>query len=363
MLTELPRKQVLSSSKKERKPFRMGLTYDDVLLLPAYSEITPPETDLRTFLTKNVSLKIPLIASPMDTVCEREMALAMSKLGGLGIIHRNLSIEKQVEELRWVLESGEYAAVAVGVGSDFHERVSRLFESGATLFCIDAAHGHSKQVMEAIAHFKDKYPDCEIIAGNVATYEGASKLFEAGADAVRVGIGPGAICTTRVVAGVGVPQLTAVMECAEAAKEHGRSIIADGGIKVSGDIVKAIGAGASTVMLGSLLAGTDKAPGKWIEGKRYKEYRGMGSIQAMKRGSAARYGVDLTKPIAPQGVEGKVPYKGSVNDQVYLLMEGLRAGMAYIGAQNIEEVQQKASFIQQTPAALRESYPHSIEEL
>ncbi|MGA8164915.1 MAG: IMP dehydrogenase [Waddliaceae bacterium] len=357
MLTKSPQK--LASSTK------VYLAYDDVLLLPRYSEITPPETDLTTYLTPAFTLNIPVIASPMDTVCEQEMALSLSKLGSLGIIHRNLTIAEQAKQLQWVHAKGGEAGVAVGIGSDFGKRVDELAKSGARLFCIDAAHGHTKHVIEATAYLKNHYPSCEVISGNVATYEGACALYAAGADCIRVGLGPGSICSTRIVAGIGVPQLTAVIECSKAAQEHHKTLIADGGIKSSGDIVKALAAGATAVMLGFLLSGTDEAPGKAsrLDGKNYKEYRGMGSVPAMQRGSAARYGLTTSQCLAPQGVEGKVIATGPVNKHVQSLLEGVRAGMAYVGAQTISQLKENACFIQQSHAALRESHPHSIERI
>lgn len=341
----------------------MYLTYDDVLLLPAYSEITPPETHLDVLLTSRLLLDIPILASPMDTVCEQEMALAMSQLGGMGIIHRNLSIKKQGDQLEQVLEKGALAAAAVGVGPDFNERAAHLVSVGATVICLDAAHGHSKHVIDKTAYLKDTYPDLEVISGNVTTYEGASALFKAGADVVKVGVGPGSICTTRIVSGVGAPQFTAILESVRAAKEQGKTIIADGGIKAAGDIVKALAAGASAVMLGSLLAGTDEAPSRVvdIEGKKCKSYRGMGSEEAMREGSWARYGLKPSHCMAAQGVVGTVPYEGPVHEKIHLILEGLRAGMAYVGAENIKQLQQKARFIRQSQAGLAESHP-SIKE-
>ncbi len=343
----------------------MYLTYDDVLLLPNYSEVTPSKTDLTTKLTANIELQIPVVASPMDTVCEVEMALAMSKMGGYGIIHRNLSIVEQVAQLKQVLAAGQRCGVAVGVGADFQERVQALIEAGAQEICIDSAHGHTKHVIEAIKAIKSQNPQVEVVAGNVATYEGARDLFVAGASAVKVGMGPGSICTTRIMSGMGVPQLTAVVEGVRAAREFNGKIIADGGIKTSGDIVKALAAGADSVMLGSLLAGTQESPGEvlTIDEKKYKTYRGMGSVAAMKHGSASRYGQDsqaAAKKLVPEGVEALTPFKGSVEDHVYQLMGGLRSGMAYLGAQNLNELQEKAQFIRISESALMESRPHSV---
>ena len=334
------------------------LAYDDVLILPAYSEVTPPETCLTTRLTPNLNLEIPVIASPMDMVCEKEMALAISKLGGLGVIHRNLSIEEQIAQVSFVLQQEGIVAAALGIGADFEPRAEALIEAGITIFCIDSAHGHTQQVLDRTVYLRKNYPDCDLIVGNVVTYEGAAALFDAGADCVKVGVGSGSICTTRIVTGVGAPQFSALLECMRAAKERDKTIIADGGIKNSGDIAKALATGAAAVMLGSLLAGSDEAPGTKIEGK--KTYRGMGSIAAMKNGSAARYGLDESKPLAPQGVEAHVRYCGPLSTQMHLLMEGLRAAMAYVGAVTLPELHQNAQFIQQTTAGLYESHPHSL---
>lgn len=340
------------------------LTYDDVLLLPNYSEITPSKTDVTTKLTDKITLKLPIIASPMDTVCESPMAIAIGKLGGLGIIHRNFPIEMQVNEVQIALSANVLVGAAVGTGSDLEERVQALVTIGATILCIDSSHGHTRHVIEAVKMIKQKYPDVTIIAGNVATYEGAKALFEAGADSVRVGMGPGSICTTRVMSGMGVPQLTAIVEAVRAAQESGKTIIADGGIRMSGDITKALAAGAQVVMLGSLLAGTDEAPGEVtnISSKMYKNYRGMGSIGAMIKGSAARYGQQGKNPeqMVAEGVEGLVPYRGPITDHINQLIGGVRAGMGYLGAATLEELHQKAKFIKITGSSLTESHPHSL---
>lgn len=342
------------------------LTYDDVLLLPNYSEVTPSQTDISTELTNSIKLDIPIVASPMDTVCEARMAIKIAELGGYGIIHRNFSVEKQVSELQKVLAVTDKVGVAVGVGQDFEERVAALVKAGAKEICVDSAHGHTKNVIEAVKYIKKKHPSVNIIAGNVATYEGARALFEVGAHAVKVGMGPGSICTTRVMSGMGVPQLSAVIEGVRAAQDVGGYIIADGGIKTSGDIVKALAAGAHTVMLGSLLAGTDEAPGQMIQidEKMYKSYRGMGSVAAMKKGSAARYNQTwkhgTSKKLVPEGVEGLVPHRGPLAEHVYQLIGGLRAGMGYLGAKNLRELQEKAQFIKISNTAYLESKPHSI---
>lgn len=342
------------------------LTYDDVLLLPNYSEITPPETCVSSRLCPAIDLKIPIVSAPMDTVTEMAMAAAMGQQGALGIIHRNLSISEQAAQLKAAINSGAKAGAAVGVGADMNERVEMLVHGGAAVICLDSAHGHTKNVIEAVRTIKARFPDTPLIAGNIATYEGAKALFEAGADIVKVGMGPGSICTTRVMSGMGVPQLSALVEAVKASREFGRTVIADGGIKTSGDIVKALAAGASAVMLGSLLAGTDEAPGELaeFEGKRFKAYRGMGSVVAMARGSAARYGQACkdgdVKKLVPEGVEGFVAARGPLKEHLHQLLGGLRSGMAYLGAKDIAALQEKARFIRISQAGMLESHPHSI---
>lgn len=467
---------------------REGLTYDDVLLVPGESSVTPDQVELNTKLTRNISLQLPLISAGMDTVTESQMAVAMARSGGIGIIHKNMSIDRQALEVDRVkrsehgvitdpfylsphhlvndalelmsryrisgvpivdenrvlkgiltnrdvrfirdmtlpigevmtkdnlitaregtsLEEAEailrkhkieklplvdenfmlkglitikdiekvvifpnratdgqgrlLAGAAIGIGSDMQERVERLIKAQVDVLVLDSAHGHSKNVIEALRWIKSNY-DIEVIAGNIATKGAAKALIDAGADALKVGIGPGSICTTRVVAGIGVPQLTAIMDVAEYAREAGVPIIADGGIKFSGDIVKALAAGASTVMLGSLLAGTDESPGERViyKGRSFKTYRGMGSIGAMEAGSSDRYFQNETKKFVPEGVEGRVPYRGYVKDTLYQMSGGLRSGMGYVGAANLEELKDKANFIKITNAGLIESHPHDIQ--
>jgi len=465
-----------------------GLTFDDVLLQPGKSEVLPKDVKVNTYLTKKIRLNIPLLSASMDTVTESKMAIAIAREGGIGIIHKNMSIEKQALEVDRVKRSehgiitdpfsltrhhdvsdalelmeryhisgvpiieqdgklvgiitnrdirfevdttkkidevmtkdnlvtakkgismdealeimkkhkieklpivdDDYKLVglitikdieklieypnsardesgrllvgaAVGVTEDVLERVDALVKAKVDVIVVDTAHGHSKGVIETVKKIKREYPDLQLIAGNVATYEGTVELIKAGADAVKVGIGPGSICTTRVVTGVGVPQITAIINCAKAGKEYGIPIIADGGIKYSGDITKALAAGASSVMIGSLFAGTAESPGEeeLYEGRRFKVYRGMGSLSAMKAGSSDRYFQENTKKYVPEGVEGRVPYRGPLGDVVFQLIGGLKAGMGYVGAKDLEELHEKAKFIKITNASLIESHPHDI---
>jgi len=480
----------MSLTQDASKFFALALTYDDVLLLPAYSEVLPRNTNTQTRLTKKITLNIPLVSAAMDTVSEYELAISMAHLGGIGIIHKNMSIAAQadqvkrvkrsesgmildpitldessvlqdalaimkdhkiggipvvdkagklvgiitnrdirfekntsrkiteimtrenlvtanvgidlakaeeilqqhkIEKLPIVDEAGNLKGLitykdilkrkdrpeackdefgrlrvgaAVGVTADILERVEALVKAGVDVVSIDTAHGHSKGVIDTVRKVKDKFPDLQIIAGNIATAEGAVALAEAGADAVKVGIGPGSICTTRVIAGVGMPQLTAVYEAAKALKSLGVPVIADGGIRFSGDIAKAIAAGADSIMVGSLLAGTEEAPGEVIiyEGRKFKSYRGMGSLEAMEEGSKDRYFQDAEddiKKLVPEGIVGRVPFKGKVAEVIYQLVGGLKAGMGYCGAHDIPEMQ-KAKFVQITSAGVRESHPHDV---
>lgn len=465
-----------------------GLTFDDVLLLPGKSEVLPRETNINTYLTKNIKLNIPLMSAGMDTVTEARMAIAMAREGGIGIIHKNMSIESQALEvdkvkrsehgvitdpfflsrnhivsdalelmeryhisgvpivdddnklvgiitnrdirferevskkiddvmtkenlitgkidinmdealdilkkykieklplvdddykltglitIKDIEKSIQYpnsakdytgrllAGAAVGVTVDMMDRVNALVESKVDVIVLDTAHGHSKGVLEAVSRIKLEHPDLQVIAGNVATAEATVDLIKAGADCVKVGIGPGSICTTRVVTGIGVPQITAVTNCAEAARKYGVPVIADGGIKYSGDITKAIAAGASIIMAGSLFAGSEESPGEEVlyEGRRYKEYRGMGSMGAMDSGSNDRYFQEDTKKYVPEGVEGRIHYRGPLGDVVYQLMGGLRSGMGYVGAKDIVDLQEKARFIKITSASLIENHPHNV---
>jgi len=474
-------------------PIEEAYTFDDLLLLPAYSEVLPKDVEVSTYITPKIKLNIPIISAAMDTVTEARMAISMAREGGLGIIHRNMSIEEQCRHVEKVKksESGmilnpvtvgpetpvkvvlkimeEYrisgvpvvegpekkllgivtnrdlrfethlerpvkeimtkenlitappgvtleeakkilhekriekllivdddfclkglitikdieklrkypnackdewgrlrVGAAVGVGPERLAHVEALLRVGCDVIVIDSAHGHSKNVIETVRDIKAHFPDAQVIAGNVATTEGAEALIKAGADGIKVGVGPGSICTTRVVAGVGVPQITAIHNCAVVADKHGVPVIADGGIKFSGDITKAIGAGAHAVMIGSLLAGTEEAPGETIlyEGRTYKIYRGMGSLGAMMkgRGSRERYGQAESEPskFVPEGIEGRVPYRGPVSNMIHQLVGGLRSGMGYCGCRTIEELRQKARFVKITPAGLRESHVHDV---
>lgn len=469
------------------KFIKEGLTFDDVLLIPAKSDVTPNMIDIRTNLTKTIKLNTPIMTAAMDTVTESRMAIAVAREGGIGIIHKNMPIEKQVDEVDRVkrsengvivnpfflspddtvqnadglmgkyrisgvpiVENGKLVGIftnrdlrfisdpnqrigdvmtkenlitapvgttldqaqdilrrhkieklplvdengnlkglitvkdieksvqyphtardasgrllcgaAIGITPDVLDRAGALIKAQADVLVLDSAHGHSKNIMVTLDKVKNAFPDTPVIAGNVATAAAAEDLIKAGADAVKVGIGPGSICTTRVVAGIGVPQITAVYDCACAAAKYGVPIIADGGIKYSGDIVKALAAGANVVMLGSLLAGCEEAPGdvEIYQGRSFKVYRGMGSLAAMKQGSADRYFQEKDKKLVPEGVEGRVPYKGTVADTIFQLVGGIRSGMGYCGCPTIPELQERAEFVKITGAGLKESHPHDI---
>ncbi len=474
---------------KGSKFVKEGLTFDDVLLIPAESDVTPDMVDLHTRLTNNITLNIPLMTAAMDTVTESKMAIAIAREGGIGVIHKNMTIEEQatevdkvkrsengvimnpfflspnntvkdadelmgkyhisgvpiceddgtlvgiltnrdlrfmtdfgvkisgvmtpreelvtghssttleeakkvlmakkVEKLPLIDEQGKLTglvtikdiekavkypntardekdrllcAAALGVTADVLDRAKALADAGVDCFVLDSAHGHSKNIIESVAKVKNAFPDIDLIAGNVATAEGTEALIRAGADAVKIGIGPGSICTTRVVAGIGVPQITAIYDSAERADKFGIPVIADGGIKYSGEIVKAIAAGGSVVMVGSLVAGCEESPGEseiW-QGRQFKVYRGMGSLGAMNHGSADRYFQKGSKKFVPEGVEGRVPYKGALSDTVFQMMGGLRSGMGYVGCHSISELREKAQFIRITGAGLIESHPHDV---
>ncbi len=359
-----------SHESANEKVVLLGLTYDDVLLLPDESDVVPSEVNTRTRLTRNIEIDVPVISSAMDTVTEARMAIAMAKAGGIGIIHRNLSIEDQVKHVIEAKKSG-LAGAAVGVGEDGFARASALIDAGVDVVVVDTAHGHHRAVLDSVARIRNAFPKIEIIGGNIATRAGAQALINAGVDAVKVGVGPGSICTTRVVAGVGVPQITAIMEAHKACVKAGIPLIADGGLQFSGDIVKAIVAGADSVMLGSLLAGTDESPGEVIEinGLKYKGYRGMGSLGAMQsRGEQKSYSKDrymqddvlAEDKLVPEGIEGKVAARGPVATVVHQLVGGLRSGMGYAGAPTIADLQKNGRLIQITAAGLQESHPHDV---
>lgn len=346
----------------ENKFLKQGLTFDDVLLVPQYSEVLPREVNLQTNLTKKIKLAIPLMSAGMDTVTEYKTAISLAKAGGIGIIHKNMSATEQAKQVKKVKKQNLLVGAALGVTADMLERAEVLIKAGIDILTIDTAHGHSKGVIEAVKKIKKHFPKTQIIAGNVATAEATLALIKAGADCVKVGIGPGAICTTRIIAGVGVPQLTAVYECAKVARKYNIPVIADGGIKYSGDIAKALAAGASVCMLGGLFAACAEAPGKKVivEGKPYKLYRGMGSTAAMKAGSSDRYFQQNTKKLVAEGVEGMVPYKGTIEEVSYQLIGGLRAAMGYCGAKDLKTFYKKSKFIQITSAGLKESHPHDL---
>jgi IMP dehydrogenase len=341
------------------RKIKTGLTFDDVLLEPQWSDVDIQKIETGTRLSKKLHLEIPIVSAAMDTLTEAEMAIAIAKMGGIGVLHRNCTVEAEVAEARKVKDAGSLVGAAVGP-LDI-DRAKALDAVGVDAIFIDCAHAHKPDIIAAAEEIK-RSVRAEIIVGNIATAQAAQELVSF-ADGIKVGIGPGSICTTRVVAGVGVPQLTAVMDVVAVAQKNGVPVIADGGIKHSGDVVKALAAGASTVMLGSVLSGTEEAPGKMveIEGKRYKQYRGMGSLGAMEKGkSSDRYFQTGSKKYVPEGVEGIVPFRGSVCDVVYQMIGGLRAGMGYIGAHTIEEMPKQAQFVQITGAGYQESHPHSI---
>jgi IMP dehydrogenase len=474
----------------EQRDFKVGFTFDDLLLIPGHSAILPAEVDVRSRLSRSIQLNVPIVSAAMDTVTESATAITMARQGGIGFVHKNMSIERQALEVEKVKKSesgmivdpisiepdrklyevmeimGKYrisgvpvvkkgklvgiitnrdlrfetnldqkveavmtkdnlatarpgitleeskailherriekllvvddeekllglitikdiekikkypyackdelgrlrVGAAVSVGTDMEERVERLISANVDVVVVDTAHGHSQGVIQALSALKKKFPRLEVVAGNVATAEGTRSLAEAGADGVKVGVGPGSICTTRVVAGIGVPQMTAIMECAEEARKWGIPIVADGGIKYSGDVTKALAGGADSVMIGSLFAGTEESPGETIlfQGRSYKVYRGMGSIEAMKEGSKDRYfqaEVESEKKLVPEGIVGRVPYRGLLAETVYQLVGGLRAGMGYLGSRSIQELQTKPRFMQITAAGLRESHVHDV---
>ncbi len=343
-----------------------SLTFDDVLLLPQFSNVLPSQTDLSLRLTDQIILKAPFISSAMDTVTESKMAIAMAKEGGLGIIHRNLTIKDQTKEIIKVKKKKLVVGAAVGTNNEDFERTKSLINNGCDLIVIDTAHGHSEKVLKTLSKLKRIVGKIPVCVGNIATGEAAKKLYNSGADIIKVGIGPGSICTTRMVAGIGVPQISAIMEVKKVLKNKGIKIISDGGIKFSGDLAKALAAGADAIMMGSIFAGTDESPGKKfrVKGKFYKQYRGMGSIGAMSSGSANRYFQrnfkDKSK-FVPEGVEGRVEFKGNVSKIIFQLKGGLRSSMGYIGAKKLFHITKNAKFIKITKAGFYESMVHSVE--
>ena len=348
-------------------PIKEALTFDDVTLAPKYSEILPSEVNTGIQLTKNLKLKIPLLSSAMDTVTESKMAIAMAKAGGIGVIHRNLNIKKQILEIKKVKKQKLLVGAAVGAGPNEFIRAEAIVKEGVDLIVVDTAHGHTKKVGEIIKFIKKfKNKRAALCAGNIATPEAAKFLIKLGVDIIKVGIGPGSICTTRLVAGIGVPQLSAILSVRNGLKNKNIKIISDGGIKYSGDLAKAFAAGADAVMIGSLFAGTDEAPGKLIKknGKLFKSFRGMGSVGAMNKGSADRYfqikQKDTSKYV-PEGVEGFAKYKGDVESIIYKLIGGLKSSMGYLGSKNIIKLRVKPNFVKITKAGFYESMVHNVD--
>ena len=343
-----------------------ALTFDDVLLVPRYSSVLPSETNLNIDLGNNLNLKIPFLSSAMDTVTESRMATAIAQMGGLGIIHRDLSIAKQFKEIKKVKSKNLITGAAVGTANEDLLRTKSILDAGVDLIVIDTAHGHSEKVIKILGKIKKISSKTPVCVGNIATGEAALKLYNEGADILKVGIGPGSICTTRMIAGIGVPQITAIMDVKKSMKNKKIKIISDGGIKFSGDIVKGLAAGADAIMMGSVFAGTKESPGKKFKYKNkfYKAYRGMGSIGAMSAGSSNRYFQKNYKDkskFVPEGVEARVSYKGLVGEILYQLQGGLRSSMGYIGAKMIKEIQKKARFVKITKAGFYESMVHSVE--
>ena len=343
-----------------------ALTFDDVLLVPRYSSVLPSETNLNIFLGNNLKLKIPFLSSAMDTITESNMAIAIAQKGGLGIIHRNLSIYEQCNEIKKVKNKNFIVGAAVGTANEDLLRTKSIVDAGADLIVVDTAHGHSEKVIKILNKIKKIRSKIPICVGNIASGEAALRLYNEGADILKVGIGPGSICTTRMIAGIGVPQITAIMDVKKSMKNKKIKIISDGGIKFSGDIIKALAAGADAIMMGSIFAGTDESPGKKFKfkSKFYKSYRGMGSIGAMSAGSSNRYfqknHKDKSK-FVPEGVAARVPYKGSMENILHQLEGGLRSSMGYIGVKIIKEITKKAKFIKITKAGFYESMVHSVE--
>lgn len=368
-----------------QKSFPLGITFDDVLLIPGYSDFSRVDIDLSSQLTKKIKLAAPFVSAPMDTVTESKLAISLAEQGGIGIIHRNLTVEEQANQVEKVVLRNHMVGAAIGANIGFEDRAKALIKAGASVIVIDSAHGNAKPIIEAIKYMKKTFHDLEIIAGNIATKGGAENLIHAGADALRVGMGPGAICTTRIISGMGVPQLTAIMETYSVAKKHNVPIIADGGIKYSGDMVKAFAAGASTVMMGSFFAGALEAPGtiheltpgqvpsrfksslnKNQKTYSFKEYRGMGSVAAMQEGAKIKSEDEFhgktykDRVLVAEGVESLTLIKGTIKEIVEQAEGGIRSGMYYVGVKTIQELQEKGRFMQITQASLTESHPHDI---
>lgn len=364
--------------------FPLSLTFDDILLVPNYAGFSRSEIDLSTNLTKKINLKLPFVSAPMDTVTESELAIELAKIGGIGIIHRNLTIQKQALEVQKVLKKNLPVGAAVGAGANFEERVASLAKANVSVFVVDSAHGYSAGVIEVVEYIKKNFPKIEIIAGNIATADGAKALIAAGASGLRVGMGPGAICTTRVISGMGVPQVTALMETVKVARKFDVPVIADGGIKYSGDMVKALALGASAVMMGGFFASCLESPGEKIKLRKnqvphrfqsifeknktylFKSYRGMGSPAAMQAGAKIKsegefHGKDYKERVLiAEGVEGLVPVKGTVKDLIEQAVGGIKSGMYYVGAKDLRELAKNAKFTQITQASLTESHPHDV---
>jgi IMP dehydrogenase len=377
----MARKMEETMDSMNGKVVKEGYTFDDLLLVPAYSTVVPNDVNLKTRLCEGIELSIPVCSAAMDTVTESAMAIALAQSGGIGFIHKNLSKEIQADMVKTVKHAevlskdaaidsmGKLlAGAAVGVSETTLERVKLLVEAGVDIITVDSAHGHSKGVIDTVAKIHKAYPKLPLVGGNIVTSESAQALIQAGASVLKVGVGPGSICTTRIVSGVGVPQLTAISDVVQVAKRYNVGVIADGGIKFSGDIVKALAAGADAVMLGGLLAGCEETPGDVLEvyGKKVKTYVGMGSLSAMQRGSSDRYfqgGQKELKKLVPEGIEATVPYKGPMSDVIYQMMGGLRSGMGYCGCATITELKDKAKFVKISNAGLKESHPHTVENV
>lgn len=369
----------------EPNNFPTALTFDDILLIPGYASFSRSDITLTTHFTKKIKLQIPLTSSPMDTVTEAKLAIALAKLGGIGVIHRNLTAADQASEVKKVKDENLLVAAAIGVSEGYKERLEALIKAGADAVVLDSAHGWTNKFKDAATFIKNTYPETELIIGNIATFDAADDLCKAGADALRVGMGPGAICTTRIISGMGIPQVTAIQDTVRAAKKHGVPVIADGGIKYSGDMVKALAVGAETVMMGSFFAQASEAPGEVVELSeeqvprrfksilkkdqkqyKFKSYRGMGSVGAMQHGAKIKsedeyHGKSYEdRVLVAEGVEGLVPIKGTIQELVDQAIGGIKSGMFYVGAKSISELQEKAKFVKITQASLTESHPHDI---